>query len=108
MFNNSFQQAPLRVDTFFFFFFFGFLCTDGWERMPMNVSEWTADWYDGTYYRNSSERNPTGSASGQSKVLRGGSWVYEPVWIRSATRGGDPASRRDAAIGFRCAQDRPN
>jgi formylglycine-generating enzyme required for sulfatase activity len=72
-----------------------------------NVNEWTADWFDGNYYRNSPERNPTGPTSGQSKVLRGGSWTHGPVRIRSANRNWYTPSTRDADVGFRCAQDAP-
>ncbi len=43
-----------------------------------NVAEWTADWYDGTYYANSPDRNPKGASSGQFRVLRGGSWSMVP------------------------------
>src|SRR3990167_3233122 len=35
--------------------------------------EWVTDWYAMDYYRNSSDRNPTGPSRSGSKVLRGGS-----------------------------------
>ena len=39
--------------------------------MSGNVSEWTADWWQGTYP--SSSMNPTGAISGSNRVVRGGS-----------------------------------
>jgi formylglycine-generating enzyme required for sulfatase activity len=39
-----------------------------------NLSEWTNDWYDISYYAKSPAENPQGPDDGTSKVLRGGSW----------------------------------
>ena len=46
--------------------------------MSGNVWEWVNDWYDKDYYRSSPRSDPTGPVSGQSKVLRGGSWHLPP------------------------------
>jgi formylglycine-generating enzyme required for sulfatase activity len=42
--------------------------------MAGNVVEWVADWFDKDSYKSSFERNPTGPATGRSRVLRGVSW----------------------------------
>jgi formylglycine-generating enzyme len=39
------------------------------------VWEWTRDWYDRDFYRQSPHADPEGPAEGQEKVLRGGSWA---------------------------------
>ena len=70
-----------------------------------NVWEWTADWYDPSFYGKSRESNPQGPSSGQYRVLRGGSWRNLPVLARAAYRGAHAPAERSAIIGFRCAMD---
>jgi formylglycine-generating enzyme required for sulfatase activity len=72
--------------------------------MAGNVLEWVADWFDQSYYERSPERNPAGPASGQYKVLRGGSWLYNPFNLRTALRYDDSPDGRGSNVGFRCAR----
>lgn len=73
--------------------------------MAGNVSEWTSDWYDKNAYQNSPARNPKGAASGEDKVLRGGSWLVNPQALRSAHRDNDlKPTNRFSDNGFRCAK----
>ena len=55
--------------------------------MAGNVSEWVSDWYDNEYYSISPSSNPTGPATGHTKVLRGGSWYTTAMYLRTAYRG---------------------
>ena len=74
--------------------------------MAGNVWEWVADWYADDYYARSPSRNPTGPPSGRSRVLRGGSWGFDPFYVRSANRDDFLVpSNTYGHVGFRCARD---
>ncbi len=60
--------------------------------MAGNVWEWVNDWHQSDYYSLSPYANPPGPASGDSKVIRGGSYGNSGLGLLLASRyGGDPA-----------------
>ena len=73
----------------------------GLYDMHGNVCEWCADWYDEGYYGNGPEEDPSGPATGTTRVLRGGSWFSEPRFCRSADRGRLTPGDAGSNSGFR-------
>ena len=67
--------------------------------MSGNVWEWCADWYGD--YPEGSVTDPKGSASGDLRVLRGGSWLLDARFCRSAYRGWGNPGLRFILIGLR-------
>jgi formylglycine-generating enzyme required for sulfatase activity len=79
----------------------------GIYEMIGNVWQWTADWYDRSYYQNAPEKNPKGPEKGEFKVIRGGSWAKVPLVFRVAARHRAAPTSQTTNIGFRCAKDGP-
>lgn len=61
-----------------------------------NVWEWTSDGYSANY---------NAARGTDRRVLRGGSWSVNPVYVRASFRVGDLPSLRLANVGFRCFRD---
>ncbi|MGA2736138.1 MAG: SUMF1/EgtB/PvdO family nonheme iron enzyme [Bryobacteraceae bacterium] len=79
---------------------------DGIQDLAGNVFEWTADWWGN--YSEGAARNPKGPEKGPWKVIRGGSWIVNPAWLRVSFRNGFGAVERYVYIGFRCVRDIPS
>jgi formylglycine-generating enzyme required for sulfatase activity len=75
---------------------FGLLDTLG------NVWQWVSDWYNQKYYDNSASQDPIGPASGEQRVVRGGSWDYPPKNVRVSDRDKGDTTRSWTDTGFRC------
>lgn len=69
--------------------------------MSGNVREWCWDWWGGTFP--SGQNNPTGSAGGLDRVMRGGDFLNNQEQCRVAYRGGFGFSSyiRASSFGFR-------
>jgi formylglycine-generating enzyme required for sulfatase activity len=75
----------------------------GLYNLGDNVHEWCADWYDGSYYSTSPERNPQGPAFSSRRASRGGSWRHHIKVTRTAARSSIPPELKYADYGFRVA-----
>jgi formylglycine-generating enzyme required for sulfatase activity len=69
--------------------------------MAGNVWEWVKSIYKPYPYNTNDGRENINSTDG--RVIRGGSWMYEDVIVRSAKRDWGNLKSTDFSIGFRCA-----
>jgi len=72
-----------------------------------NAAEWTADWYESTWYQKATpERDPKGpEAPTGSKSVRGGSWADPDHLLRSTARLSLDPNVSNNSVGIRCAAD---
>ncbi len=70
--------------------------------------EWVGDHYAPDAYQHGPRENPTGPASGDRRVQRGGGWMSSSVWeFRSAHRASLDPELRMPDVGFRCVVPEP-
>jgi formylglycine-generating enzyme required for sulfatase activity len=70
--------------------------------MSGNVFEWCGDWFGS--YDSGALLDPVGAASGEFRVVRGGSWLASSFGCRASLRSYDPPDRRLNETGFRVAK----
>lgn len=68
--------------------------------MHGNAYEWCNDWY-GESYPTTPQTNPTGTATGTLRIIRGGGWASGADGCRSAQRGNYDPREGEYLIGFR-------
>jgi formylglycine-generating enzyme required for sulfatase activity len=78
----------------------------GLADMHGNVWEWTSDWYGPYADSQSANIDPHGPASGDKRVIRGGSWYFDTDSARCALRYTHRPQDKGFSVGFRVAADR--
>jgi len=73
--------------------------------MSGNIFEWCGDWFGEKYYKKSPFDNPTGPNEGEDRVIRGGSWKYNPKGLAIYHRMGIRPSCRYSDVGFRIVRE---
>ncbi len=78
----------------------------GVHDMAGNAWEWTADWFDQDYYKDSPAENPTGPERDTGwKSSRGGAWFYQAGLMTSIWRNHAPPTAHYQYLGFRCVRN---
>jgi sulfatase modifying factor 1 len=73
-----------------------------------NVWEWCSDWFSPSFHVKGKRDNPVGPPSGDTRVLRGGSYLCHRSYCnryRVAARSKNTPDSSTGNIGFRCAAD---
>jgi len=70
--------------------------------MSGNVLEWCSDWFDDAFYTiKGTHINPDGPAKGNERVVRGGSYKYDPDMLRNTARNDLREEVKYSDVGFR-------
>jgi formylglycine-generating enzyme required for sulfatase activity len=79
---------------------------NSWGLFDMlgNVWEWCEDHWHDTYQDASADGSARSSGRAVWRVIRGGSWLNDARFVRSACRNGFAPHIRVADVGFRCAR----
>ncbi len=77
----------------------------GLHDMHGNLWEWCQDEYDAEAYRKTAKENPVVRGDGESRVMRGGSWVTKADALRSANRSHAWPDMATAFYGLRLVRD---
>ena len=77
----------------------------GQSDLAGNVWEWTVDWYQPEYGVPCDNCAELAQGEATGRVLRGGGYYNQPVFLRSAERGQAVPTTRDTGYGLRCARD---
>jgi formylglycine-generating enzyme required for sulfatase activity len=73
-----------------------------------NTWEWCSDWFHPAYHVTATQLNPVGPARGQTKVMKGGSYLCHHSYCnryRVAARTSNEPDSATTNIGFRCVRD---
>ena len=69
-----------------------------------NVGEWVEDCWNERYVGAPSDGSAWMDGDCSKRILRGGSWLFKPKYLRSANRMRNPSGHRYYNFGFRVAQ----